>query len=138
MSWVDGFRERLRMWLRRSAAEREIEEEFEFHLERETEKNLGEGMAPREAARAARLSFGGEDRYREKVRDVWSGALFSGLGQDVRIGLRRLARRPGFTAVALVTLGLGIGANTVVFSLVEGVLLEPLPYPDADRLVMIW
>ncbi|MFW6078277.1 MAG: ADOP family duplicated permease [Gemmatimonadota bacterium] len=131
-------RQRLRMWLRRSVAEREIETEFEFHLERETEKNVGEGMAPREAARAARLSFGGEDRYREKVRDVWSGALFSGLGQDVRIGLRRLARRPGFTAVALLTLGLGIGANTVVFSLVEGVLLEPLPYPDADRLVMIW
>lgn len=137
MSWIDGIRERLRPWLRRSAAEREMEEEFAFHLERETEKNRAAGMSPDTAARTARLRFGGEDGFKEELRDVWTGA-FRGLGSDLRVGARRLAHRPGFAAVAILTCALGIGANTAVFSLVRSVLLRPLPYADPDRLVLIW
>lgn len=137
MSWVDGMRARVGFLVGRSRAERELEEELAFHLERETERNVARGMDPADAARAARRSIGVGERFREEVRDEWFGAL-AGMGQDVRHGVRRLRRRPGFAAVALLTLGLGIGATTAIFSLVRGILLEPLPYGDPDRLVMFW
>lgn len=138
MSWLDGVRARLRPLLRRSTVEREIEDEFAFHLEREVEKHLAAGMSPEAARRAARLSFGGGDRFREEVRQEWTGVVLGGLGQDLRRGVRRLVVRPGFAIVAVLTLGLGIGASTAVFSLVRSVLLEPLPYAEPERLVMLW
>jgi putative ABC transport system permease protein len=137
MSWLDGLKQTLRPWLRRSAAERELQEELAFHVEAETDKNLAAGMDPDPAARAARRSLGAYDGVRDDVRGVWWRA-FAGLGGDLRIGLRRLRRRPGFTLVAVVTLGLGIGANTAIYSLVRGLLLRPLPYADADGLVLFW
>ena len=137
MSFWDGLRERGRPWLRRGAAEREMEEELAFHLEQEAAKNRASGVAPASAARAARLRFGGEDRIKEEMREAWAGAA-SGLGADFRIGARRLLRRPGLVAVAVLTCAVGIGANTAVFSLVRGVLLRALPYAEPDRLVFVW
>src|SRR5262245_51071198 len=137
MSWRDGLKERLRPWLRRRAAERELDEELAFHLRCETEKNEALGMDPAAAARAARLTLGAHDSLRDDVRAEWWGA-FRGLGGDVRVGWRRLLRRPGFTLVAVATLALGIGANTAIYSLVRSLLLRPLPYEDARRLVLFW
>lgn len=138
MSWLDGLRAALRPVWRRYESEREIEEELAFHVERETEKNLAAGMSPREARRAARASFGGGIRHREAIREAWPAFSVDGLRDDVRYGIRRLAKRPGFTAAAVLTLALGIGATTAVFSLVKSLLLESLPYPEADELAVIW
>jgi len=137
MSWIDGWRERLRSRLRRQATERELDDELAFHLEQEVAKNIAAGMTQADARRAARVSFGAAAQYREEVRDVWSG-LPGRLAADVRQGIRRLRRQPGFALVAALTLGLGIGANTAIFSIVHGVLLKPLPYADPDRLVVLW
>ncbi|MGH7507100.1 MAG: permease prefix domain 1-containing protein, partial [Longimicrobiales bacterium] len=114
MSWMDGLSQRARMVFRRRVMERELEDELRFHREREVESDLARGAAAGEARRAA-LRFGGEDRIREQVRDEWASSLLLGFWQDVRQGVRRLVQRPGFTVTALLTLGLGIGANTVVF-----------------------
>jgi len=137
MTWLDRFKATFRPLLRRGSAEREIAEEFEFHLEQERNKYIAGGMNPEVAARTARLNFGGESRFREEVRDEWSG-IVNGLGQDVLHGLRRLCRRPVFALVSLLTLGLGIGANTAVFSLVRSMLFDPLPYLKPDDLVIFW
>ena len=138
MSWLNGLRERARMLLRRGAVDRELADEMAFHLERETEANLARGLSPAEARRAARMSFGGEQRHREFTRDEWGATVLAGVGNDARRGLRRLAQQRGFTAAALLTLGLGIGANTAIFSLVRSVLLRPLPYEEPAGLVMVW
>ena len=133
MSWFDGVRQRLRFLLRPGQSERELREELAFHHEREVEANVARGLSRAEAERMARLRFGARETFIEESRDAWSGP-FVGLGQDVREGWRRLVKHPAFLAVALLTLALGIGANTAFFSIVRGVLLEPLPYPESDRL----
>lgn len=138
MSFLQGLRARARMLLRRRAAEQELEEEVSFHLDREEERNRRLGMSAAEARRAARLSFGSADRFREEARDEWPSSLFRGLAEDARYGLRRLIHQPAFTAAALLTLALGIGANAAVFGLVRGVLRSPLPYGAPDRLVVLW
>lgn len=138
MSWIGALRERLRPIFDRERLEAEMDEELAFHLEREVERNIASGMSPRQARGAAHARMGGAIRPRESVRRLWRGIELGGLGQETRLAARRLARRPGFTLVAVLTFGLGIGATTAIFSLVRSVLARPLPYPDADRLVMIW
>jgi predicted permease len=129
---------RLHGLFRREAVIGDIDEELRLHLEMETEANVGRGMPPEEARRAALRSFGNLGSVRERSYEVRGGGMLETFLQDVRYGARVLARNTGFTAVAVLTLALGIGANTAIFSVVNELLLRPLPFPDAERIVMVW
>ena len=134
-----------RMWNRLAATlapkdkreDADLAAEFESHVSLLTEKNISRGMSPAEARRAALLKFGGLEPAKENYRDQRGFPLLDSLGQDFRYGLRTLKRSPGFTAVALLTLAFGIGANTAIFSFVNGILIEHLPYADSSRLITI-
>ncbi len=129
---------RLRAVLRRSEVEREMEEELRFHFEAQVEKLVGEGMGMAEARRRARLAIGGTEQIKEECRDARGVRLVETVWQDVRYGWRSLRKSPGFTVVAILTLTLGIGLNTALFTIVHGVLLNPLPFPRPERLVSLW
>src|SRR5215213_5987441 len=138
MYWLRLLRTRLRGLLRRQSVEREMEEELRFHLRMRAAENVRAGMAPEEAEGAALRSFGQVTRVKEYCRDVKGGGLVETLLKDVRFGARTLMKNRGFTLVAVLTLAVGIGANTAIFSVVEAVLLRALPYDHADRVVMLW
>ena len=108
-----------------------------MHIEHQTEKYVQQGLIPEEAARRVRLEFGGVDQVKEQCRDARGIGVLEESARNTRHALRTLARRPGFTAVAIVTLALGIGANSAVFSAINTILLRPLPFPDGDQLVLI-
>lgn len=138
LSWIAAARGRLRALFRRGTVEGDFSDEIRFHLEMETEKNRRAGMPPDEARRAATLSFGGVERMREEHRDARGTRLAEDIAADLRYALRTLRKNKGFAAAVALTMMLGIGATAAVFSVAYGVLLRPLPYVDADRLVRLW
>jgi predicted permease len=129
---------RLRALFRRKSVEQDLDEELRFHFEQQVEKFVRAGMPMEEARRQARLAIGGEEQIKEECRDARGVRFLENVAQDVRFGLRTLRKSPGFAAVAILTLTLGIGVNTALFTIVHGVLMNPLPFPRADRLVNLW
>ena len=124
-------------WHRRRQRDADLARELRAHLELEAEEQQATGLSPHEAARAAHLALGNSVIIEEDVRAAWGFQWLESLSQDLRYGLRQLRRNPGFATVVVLTLALGIGANTAIFSIVDAVFLRPLPFPHADRIFLV-
>jgi hypothetical protein len=129
---------RARVLFRRKVVERELNDELRFHFEQQVEKFAQSGIPSEEARRRARLMFGATEEIKEECREARGVLFLENLLQDLRYGLRTTRKSPGFAAVVVLTLTLGIGVNTALFTIVHGVLLSPLPFPHPERLVSLW
>src|ERR1044072_9320690 len=133
-----GWLVRLFGLIHRTRREREFAEELESHLAFHIDDNLRAGMSPEEARRQALVKLGGVTVTQERYREQRGVPMLETFLQDLRFGLRMLRKHPGFSLTAMLTLALGIGANTAIFSVVDATVLRPLPYPESERLVMLW
>ena len=137
MQWLSAIVSSARSLLRRRREEQALDEELRFHLERQIEQNLAAGMRPEDARYAALRAFGNSAAVREETREAWGLRGFDVWRQDLKYGIRMLGKNRSLAAIAILTLALGIGANTAIFSVVNAVLIKPLPYPEPARLVTI-
>jgi predicted permease len=138
MRWITERWKWIRSIARRHSLESGLDEEIRFHVDQQIQKNRRSGMSLDEARRQAFIQFGGAERVKERTRDEFRRALLEDLVRDFRYGGRNLRRAPGFTTVSVLTLALGIGAVTVIYSVVHNVVVDPLPYRDAERLVNVF
>src|SRR6267143_4698871 len=135
MVWARRCWLRLETLLHRNRSARQLDDEIQFHLEQQIAANISAGMSPDEARYAAQRTFGNPTFLKEKARDTWGWIWLDQAGQDLRYGLRTLRNSPNFTAVAVLTLALGIGANTAISSLLDGLVLRDLSVPHPEQLV---
>ncbi|HKD14249.1 MAG TPA: ABC transporter permease, partial [Candidatus Angelobacter sp.] len=138
MRWHHKILLRLRSLFQRQRVDQELSAELQFHLQQQIDENMAQGMDKEEARYAALRSLGGVEQIKEQCRETRQVSLIENIAQDLRYAMRTLRKTPTFTFVVVVTLALGIGVNTAIFSLVNGILLRPLPYAEPDRLVGLW
>src|SRR5437879_2278245 len=137
MNWLQKLRLRFRALFQKPKLDVQMDDEMRSHIEMQTQENIEAGMNSEEARYAALRQFGWVESIKETCRDQRGVSWIENLVQDVRYGARKLRKNPGFTAVAVLTLAIGIGANTAIFSVINPILLRPLPFRDPERLVWI-
>src|SRR5260370_42083821 len=137
MKFVAYFRSLAARFFHRSETENEMEEELRAHIEHRADDLERSGLDRDEAERRARIEFGSQERFKEECREAIAGNFLHTLIQDVRFSLRMSRKSPGFTAIVVMTIALGIGATTAIFSVVDATLLKPLPYSHLEELISI-